>query len=55
VLKNRGAFPNDEPIHKILYLALQNVLKKWNRPIRGWKAALNQFVMRIQRSDATMY
>ena len=44
VLKNRGAFPNDESIQKILYLALQNASKKWNRPIRDWKAALNQFV-----------
>ena len=45
VLKNRGAFPNDESIQKILYLALQNASKKWNRPIRDWKAALNQFVI----------
>jgi transposase-like protein len=45
VLKNRGAFPNDESIQKILYLALQNASKKWNRPIRDWKAALNQFVL----------
>lgn len=44
VLKNRGAFPNDESIRKILYLALHNASKKWNRPIRDWKAALNQFV-----------
>lgn len=44
VLKNRGAFPNDESIRKILYLALQNASKKWTRPIRDWRAALNQFV-----------
>jgi putative transposase len=45
VLKNRGAFPNDESIQKILYLGLHNASKKWNRPIRDWKAALNQFVI----------
>jgi transposase-like protein len=28
VLKNCGAFPNDESIQKILYLALQNASKK---------------------------
>ena len=43
-LKTRGVFPNDESIVKVLYLALQNVAKKWTRPIRDWKAALNQFV-----------
>jgi putative transposase len=44
-LKTRGVFPNDESIVKVLYLALQNVAKKWTRPIRDWKAALNQFVL----------
>jgi putative transposase len=44
-LKTRGVFPNDESIVKILYLALQHVAKKWTRPIRDWKAALNQFVI----------
>jgi putative transposase len=44
-LKTRGVFPNDESIVKVLYLALQNVAKKWTRPIRDWKAALNQFVI----------
>ena len=44
-LKTRGTFPNDESIMKVLYLALQNVAKKWTRPMRDWKAALNQFVI----------
>lgn len=45
ILKNRGAFPSDESIIKIFYLALNNVAKKWTMPIRDWKPALNQFVM----------
>ena len=44
-LKTRGVFPNDESIVKVLYLALQQVAKRWTRPIRDWKAALNQFVI----------
>lgn len=44
-LKTRGVFPNDESIVRVLYLALQSVAKRWTRSIRGWKAALNQFVM----------
>ena len=44
-LKTRGAFPNDEAIMKVVYLALQQIAKRWTRPIRVWKAALNQFVI----------
>ncbi|PKP56630.1 MAG: IS256 family transposase, partial [Candidatus Altiarchaeales archaeon HGW-Altiarchaeales-1] len=43
VTKNRGSFPNDESMIKLLYLALQNIEKKWTMPIRNWKSALNQF------------
>lgn len=45
MLKTRGAFPNDDAIFKILYLAINRVAKKWTMPIRDWKAALNQFVI----------
>jgi putative transposase len=45
MLKNRGSFPNDDSILKILYLAINRVSKKWTMPIRNWKAALNQFVI----------
>lgn len=43
VTKNRGSFPNDEAMIKLLYLALNNIAKKWTLPIRDWKAALNRF------------
>jgi len=45
VTKNRGSFPNDEAVLKLLYLALGNISKKWTMPIRDWKAALNQFAI----------
>lgn len=45
LLKTRGAFPNDDSIVKVIYLAINRVAKKWTRPIRDWKAALNQFVI----------
>lgn len=45
VLRNRGAFPSDASIKKLLFLALKNAAKKWTLPIRDWKAALNQFVI----------
>jgi len=42
VTKNRGSFPNDAAMMKLLYLALQNISKKWTMPI---KSALNQFTI----------
>lgn len=45
VTKNRGSFPNDESVFKLLYLALRNIAKKWTMPIRDWKSALNQFAI----------
>lgn len=45
VTKNRGSFPNDESMLKLLYLALNNIAKKWTLPIRDWKAALNRFAI----------
>ena len=45
VIKAKGAFPNDEAVFKMLWLALREASKKWKRPIRDWKSALNQFVI----------
>jgi len=45
VTKNRGSFPNDKSMIKLLYLALNNISKKWTMPIRNWKSALNQFII----------
>ena len=42
VTKNRGAFPTDEAAIKLLYMALQNIMKKWTMPIQNWGAAINQ-------------
>ena len=47
VLKNCGAFPNDDSILKVFYLALNRVAKRWTRPIWDWATALNQFVIRF--------
>jgi len=45
VTKNRGSFPNDDSLLKLLYLALKNIDKKWTMPIRNWKSALNQLTI----------
>jgi transposase-like protein len=46
--KHRGAFPNDEALVKLLYLALRNISKKWTMPIRDWKAALTRFTIQFE-------
>lgn len=43
IIKTRGSFPHDDSLNKLLYLAIQNISKKWTMPIRNWKAALNRF------------
>lgn len=45
VTHKRSAFPTDDSIYKVLYLALNNVSKKWTMPIRNWAVALNQFAI----------
>ncbi len=45
VTRNRGSFPNDEAMTKLLYLAMKNISKKWTLPIRDWKSAMNQFTI----------
>lgn len=45
VTKNRTIFPDDRAAFKLVYLALHNLAKNWNRPIFNWKDALNQFAI----------
>jgi transposase-like protein len=45
VLKNRGAFPDDDSIMKVLYLAVNNASKGWTRPVHNWIDARNRFMI----------
>ena len=45
ITKNRGSFPSDEALLKLLFLALRNISQKWSMPIRDWKAALTRFTI----------
>lgn len=48
VLKTKASFPHDDAVKKILYLALNNISKKWTRPIQNWNLAMNQFAIRFE-------
>ncbi|MGZ5056153.1 MAG: IS256 family transposase [Methylobacter sp.] len=43
ITKNRAAFPSNEAVLKLFYLALLNISQKWTMPLQNWKAALNRF------------
>jgi len=47
VLKNRGHFPTDEAAIKLIYLALRNVIKKWQKAPANWKAVIGQFAIQF--------
>ena len=48
IIKNRSSFPTDEAAAKLLYLALNNISRKWTMPIHDWKAALNRFTIQFE-------
>jgi transposase-like protein len=43
VTKTKTAYPNDEALTKIIYLATIDISKKWTQPIRSWKKCISQF------------
>ena len=45
VTKTRAAFPSEEAAFKLIWLALQNIEKKWTMPIRDWRLALQQLAI----------
>jgi putative transposase len=48
VLKNRGSFPTEDAVIKLVYLALRNISAKWNLPIRDWASAMNRFAIMFE-------
>lgn len=46
--KNRGALPSPEAIRKLLWLAHQDIVKKWTMPVANWANILNQLAIRFE-------
>jgi transposase-like protein len=44
VTKAKTAYPTDNALRKIVYLATQNILKSWTRPLTNWPACLAEFM-----------
>jgi len=45
VTKTKTMFPSDQSLEKMLYLASQNVMKKWTQRYRNWDLILNQLII----------
>ncbi|MEM9154667.1 MAG: IS256 family transposase, partial [Cyanobacteria bacterium P01_F01_bin.33] len=45
VIKTKAVFPDEMAALKLMYLAMQNISKRWTRPIHPWKAALSHFAI----------
>lgn len=42
VTKTKGAFTSDMALLKLIYLALQNIQKKWTQPLQNWSLTVSQ-------------
>ena len=48
VTKNKRVFPNDNSVFKTLYLAIENITKKWSAPMRDWNEAMAYFLIEFE-------
>jgi transposase-like protein len=48
VSKNRGVFPSDMAVRKLLWLAHRDIAKKWTMPISNWASILNQLAIHFE-------
>jgi len=48
VLRNHRSFPTDESAMKVIFMAINNISKKWTMPIKDWKAALQRFAIEFE-------
>lgn len=44
VTRGKGSFPNEEAVYKVLYLRINELQNKWNRPIIKWNIIHEQLI-----------
>lgn len=52
VTKTKAVFPNNDSLRKMLYLASNNITKKWTMRYRDWDAVLNQLAIMFENKAA---
>jgi len=45
VVKKKGAFPTEDSVRKVMYLAMTRAAQRWSRPIKDWAKALNHMAV----------
>ena len=48
VSKNKGVFPNDTALVKLVYLAYRNARKKWTMPVPNWGIISQQLAIKFE-------
>lgn len=48
VTKTKGAFPNDDALLKLVYLAYRNARKKWTQPLQNWSLTVSQLAIHFE-------
>ena len=48
VTKNKGAFPSDDALLKLVYLAYKNISKKWTQPLQNWSLTISQLSIHFE-------
>ena len=48
VTKNKGVFPNDTALIKLVYLAYRNARKKWTMPVPNWGIISQQLAIKFE-------
>ena len=51
VTKTKSVFPNDDSLRKMLYLASQNITKKWTQRYKNWDIVIRQLEI-MHENDA---
>lgn len=48
VTKTKGAFTSDMALMKLIYLATENISKKWTQPLQNWGLTVQQLCIRFE-------
>ena len=48
VTKNKGVFPSDDALLKLVYLAYRNISKKWTQPLHNWSLTVSQLSIHFE-------
>lgn len=48
ITKTKTAYPTDDALRKVIYLATMEITNKWSMPVRNWGSCLSQFMIQYE-------